>query len=79
MDEFRELRRDVFLPNDYQLQMRRELELRTQVPDKSLVEHVRAMQELFEHAGLSALNAQLAEWVIRQSHSTFALYLQGPR
>ncbi|KAH7960686.1 hypothetical protein HPB49_022342 [Dermacentor silvarum] len=79
MDEFRRLFRDEFLPYDYRLQMRRELELRTQAPDESLVEYVRAMQELFEYADPSASNTERVERVIRQSHPTFALYLRSSR
>ncbi|KAH7974381.1 hypothetical protein HPB49_014701 [Dermacentor silvarum] len=53
--------------------------IRTQAPDESLVEYVRAMQELFEYAGPSASNTERVERVIRQSHPTFALYVRSSR
>ncbi|KAG0426993.1 hypothetical protein HPB47_025937 [Ixodes persulcatus] len=62
------------------LRMRRELELRTQHPDESLLEYVRAMQELFLLADPSAPNiAERVERVIRQAHPTFSAYLRGSR
>ncbi|KAG0410704.1 hypothetical protein HPB47_012188 [Ixodes persulcatus] len=48
-------------------------------PDESLLEFVRAMQELFELAEPSAPHAERVERVIRQSHPTFAAYLRGSR
>ncbi|KAG0424730.1 hypothetical protein HPB47_028061 [Ixodes persulcatus] len=68
-----------FLPADYERRMRRELEQRTQHPVESLLEFVRAMQELFELAEHSAPHAERVERVIRQSHPTFAAYLRGSR
>ncbi|KAG0414960.1 hypothetical protein HPB47_007888 [Ixodes persulcatus] len=59
--------------------MRRELEQRTQHPDESLWEFVRAMQELFVLAESSAPNAEQVERVIRQSLQTFAAYRRGSR
>lgn len=79
LDQFREAFRREFLPADYERRMRRELEQRTQHPDESLLEFVRAMQELFELAEPSAPNAERVERVIRQSHPTFAAYLRGSR
>lgn len=79
LDQFREAFRREFLPADYERRMRRELEQRTQHPDESLLEFVRAMQELFELAEPSAPNAERVERVIRQSHPTFAAYLRGGR
>ncbi|XP_077496421.1 uncharacterized protein LOC144107294 [Amblyomma americanum] len=79
MADFRRMFREEFLPYDYQLRMRRELELRTQAPDESLVEYVRAMQELYDYADPGASNAERVERVVRQSHPTFALYLRGNR
>ncbi|KAG0430008.1 hypothetical protein HPB47_023092 [Ixodes persulcatus] len=46
---------------------------------ESLLEFVRAMQELFELAEPSAPNTERVERVIRQSHPTFAGYLRGSR
>lgn len=79
MDDFRTMFREEFLPFDYQPRMRRELELRTQAPDESLVEYVRAMQELYEYADPYAPNWERVERVVRQSHPTFALYLRNCR
>lgn len=56
--------------------MRRELEWRTQALDESLLEYVRAMEELFRLAQPTASND---ERVIRQAHPTFAAYLRGSR
>ncbi|KAG0415822.1 hypothetical protein HPB47_007003 [Ixodes persulcatus] len=77
LDQFREAFRREFLPADYERRMRRELEQRTQHPDESPLEFVRAMQELFELAEPSAPHAERVERVIRQSHPTFAAYLRG--
>ncbi|KAG0424395.1 hypothetical protein HPB47_028384, partial [Ixodes persulcatus] len=79
LDQFREAFRRECLPADYERRMRRELEQRTQHPDESLLEFVRAMQELFELAEPSAPHAERVERVIRQSHPTFAAYLRGSR
>lgn len=79
IEQFRKAFRQEFLPADYERRMRRELEQRTQHPDESLLEFVRAMQELFELAEPSAPNAERVERVIRQSHPTFAAYLRGSR
>ncbi|KAG0444578.1 hypothetical protein HPB47_013641, partial [Ixodes persulcatus] len=54
IEQFRKAFRQEFLPADYERRMRRELEQRTQHPDESLLEFVRAMQELFEQAEPSA-------------------------
>lgn len=77
MDDFRTMFREEFLPFDYQPRMRRELEMRTQAPDESLVEYVRAMQELYEYADPYAPSSERVERVVRQSHPTFALYLRN--
>ena len=79
IEQFRKAFRQEFLPADYERRMRRELEQRTQHPDESLLEFVRAMQELFELAEPSEPNAERVERVIRQSHPTFAAYLRGSR
>ncbi|KAH6948981.1 hypothetical protein HPB50_027279 [Hyalomma asiaticum] len=67
--------RAEFLPYDYQSRVRRELEQRTQAPDKPLGEHTRAMQELYEYADPAGPNAECVEYVIRHCHPTFAFYL----
>ncbi|CAN7952207.1 unnamed protein product, partial [Ixodes pacificus] len=79
IEQFRKAFRQEFLPADYERRMRRELEQRTQHPDESLLEYVRAMQELFELAEPSAPQAERVERVIRQAHPTFAAYLRGSR
>lgn len=75
--EFRATLREEFLPADYQRRLRRELELRTQHPDESLLEYVRAMDELYRTADPSAPNCDKVERVTRQAHPTFAAYLRG--
>ncbi|KAG0442398.1 hypothetical protein HPB47_015721 [Ixodes persulcatus] len=79
LDQFRALFRQEFLPADYERRMRRELERRTPHPDESLLEYVRAMQELCLLADPSAPNAERVEHVIRQAHPTFSAYLRGSR
>lgn len=75
MDEFRTLFRDEFLPHDYRLQMRRELELCTQALVESLVEYGWAMQELFVYTDPSASNAERVERVIRPLHFTCRVHV----
>ncbi|XP_077550126.1 uncharacterized protein LOC144163174 [Haemaphysalis longicornis] len=77
MDDFRTMFREEFLPIDYLPRMRRELEMRTQAPDESLVEYVRAMQELYEYADPNAPSPERVDRVVRQCHPTFALYLRN--
>ena len=79
MEEFRALFRGEFLPPDYERRMRRELELRTQHPDESLLEYVRALQELYLLADPTASDAEKVERAIRQAHPTFAAYLRSAR
>nr|XP_050046372.2 uncharacterized protein LOC126543285 [Dermacentor andersoni] len=79
LEEFRVAFLREFLPADYQSRMRRELELRTQAPDESLQEYVRAMQDLFLVAEPKASNEERVERVIRQAHPTFSAYLRGGR
>ncbi|XP_077564721.1 uncharacterized protein LOC144180215 [Haemaphysalis longicornis] len=71
--------RREFLPVDYHRRMRRELELRTQAPEESLLEFVRSMEELYQIAEPTAPNDERVERVIRQAHPTFAAYLRGAR
>ncbi|XP_037498694.1 uncharacterized protein LOC119372288, partial [Rhipicephalus sanguineus] len=75
LDEFRAAFLREFLPADYESRMRRELELRTQAPDESLQEYVRAMDDLFSIAEPRASNEERVERVIRQAHPTFSAYL----
>lgn len=79
MSEFRANFREEFLPADYQRRLRRELELRTQHPDESLLEYVRAMDEFYRIADPSAPNCEKVERVMRQAHPTFAAYLRGSK
>ncbi|XP_075542412.1 uncharacterized protein LOC142576232 [Dermacentor variabilis] len=79
LEEFRVAFLREFLPADYQSRLRRELELRTQAPDESLQEYVRAMQDLFLIAEPKASNEERVERVIRQAHPTFSAYLRGGR
>ncbi|KAH8010008.1 hypothetical protein HPB51_024358 [Rhipicephalus microplus] len=78
-EEFRALFRSEFLPPEYERRMRRELELRTQHPDESLLKYVRALQELYLLADPMASDAEKVERAIRQAHPTFAAYLRSAR
>ncbi|XP_077560842.1 uncharacterized protein LOC144175671 [Haemaphysalis longicornis] len=79
LGEFRAAFLREFLPADYERRMRRELELRTQAPEESLQEFVRAMDELFAIAEPHASSEERVERVIRQAHPTFSAYLRGGR
>ncbi|XP_075736710.1 uncharacterized protein LOC142776625 [Rhipicephalus microplus] len=79
MEEFRALFRSEFLPPEYECRLRRELELRTQHPDESLLEYVRALQELYLLADPTASDAEKVERAIRQAHPTFTTYLRSAR
>ncbi|KAH6925515.1 hypothetical protein HPB50_006261 [Hyalomma asiaticum] len=63
--EFRTLFRSELLPPDYERRMRRELELQTQHPDESLLEYIRALQELYLLADPMAPDAEKVERAIR--------------
>ncbi|KAH6932245.1 hypothetical protein HPB50_004047 [Hyalomma asiaticum] len=79
MEEFRTLFRSEFLPPDYERRVRRELELRTQHPDESLLECIRALQELYLLADPMAPDTEKVERATRQAHPTFAAYLRSDR
>nr|XP_037285116.1 uncharacterized protein LOC119178057 [Rhipicephalus microplus] len=79
LDKFRAAFLREFLPADYESRMRRELELRTQAPEESLQEYVRAMEDLFSIAEPRASNEERVERVITQAHPTFSAYLRGSR
>ncbi|KAH8040124.1 hypothetical protein HPB51_009380 [Rhipicephalus microplus] len=79
MEEFRALFYSEFLPPEYERRIRRELKLRTQHPDESLIEYVRALQELYLLADPTASDAEKVERAIRQAHPTFAAYLRSAR
>ncbi|KAH9372075.1 hypothetical protein HPB48_015777 [Haemaphysalis longicornis] len=67
----------VFVLVDYHRKMQRELELRTQAPEKSPLEFVRSMEELNQIPEQTAPNDERAERVVRKAHSTFVAYLRG--
>ncbi|XP_049268998.1 uncharacterized protein LOC125757433 [Rhipicephalus sanguineus] len=69
--------REEFLPPGYELRVQRELELRTQHPDESLLEYVRTMQELHRRAAPTASERDQVARVIRQSHLRFRPFLYG--
>ncbi|XP_077517872.1 uncharacterized protein LOC144128380 [Amblyomma americanum] len=77
MEEFRAKFCEEFLPADCERRLRRELELRIQPPDESLLEYVRTMDELYRIADPPAPNGEKVERVTRQAHPTFAAYLRG--
>ncbi|XP_049273374.1 uncharacterized protein LOC125759119 [Rhipicephalus sanguineus] len=75
--EFEQRFREEFLPPGYELRVQRELELRTQHPDESLLEYVRTMQELHRRAAQTASERDQVARVIRQSHPRFRPFLYG--
>lgn len=77
MADFKDRFRAEFLPPDYEHRMRDELALRTQHPEESLLEYVRAMQELYERADPEAADAVKVARVCRQCHPRFRPYLRG--
>lgn len=77
MADFRARFREEFLPPDYELRIRDELASRTQHPDESLVEYIRALQELYSRAEPSASDAEKVARAIRQCHPRFKPYLRG--
>lgn len=77
MTAFHEIFRNEFLPPDYERRVRDELNARTQHPDESLLEYVRALQELYSRAEPSASNADQVSRAIRQCHPSFKPYLRG--
>ncbi|XP_077540711.1 uncharacterized protein LOC144152975 [Haemaphysalis longicornis] len=77
MADFKDRFRAEFLPPDYEHRMRDELALRTQYPEESLLEYVRAMQELYERADPAAADADKVARVCRQCHPRFRPHLRG--
>ncbi|XP_077536141.1 uncharacterized protein LOC144148476 [Haemaphysalis longicornis] len=64
-----------FLPPGYDTRILRELDLRTQHPNESLLEYVRAMQELYRRAAPETTSAEQVARVLRQCHPWFQPYL----
>ncbi|KAH8028768.1 hypothetical protein HPB51_019234 [Rhipicephalus microplus] len=58
-----------------QRRVQRELLLRTQPPDESLLEYVRTVQESLLRAAPTALKKDKVTWVIGQSHPRFRSFL----
>ncbi|XP_077484489.1 uncharacterized protein LOC144094401 [Amblyomma americanum] len=79
LEEFRAAFLREFLPANYERRMRLELELRTQAPDESLLEYVRAMEDLFSIAEPRASNEERVERTTRQAHPAFSTHLRGDR
>ncbi|XP_077539945.1 uncharacterized protein LOC144152525 [Haemaphysalis longicornis] len=77
MADFKDCFRVEFLPPDYERRMRDELAISTQHPEESLLEYVRAMQELYERADSAAADADKVARVCRQCHPRFRPYLRG--
>lgn len=77
MADFRQRFREEFLPPDYAMRVREELALRTQHAEESLIEFVRAIQELYDRADPKATDEEKVSRVIRQSHPSFRAYLRG--
>ncbi|KAM7281264.1 uncharacterized protein ISCGN_005783, partial [Ixodes scapularis] len=77
MADFRTRFREEFLPPDYEMRIRDELANRTQHPDESLLEYVRAFQELYSRAEPSASDAEKVARAIQRCHPRFTAYLRG--
>lgn len=77
MADFKDRFRAEFLPPDYERRMLEELASRTQHPEESLLEYIRAMQELYERADPTATDQDQVARVIRQCHPRFKPYLRG--
>ncbi|KAG0444612.1 hypothetical protein HPB47_013595 [Ixodes persulcatus] len=77
MAAFHERFRSEFLPPDYERRVREELNTRTQHPDESLLEYVRAIQELYSRADPAASHSDQVSRVIRQCHPSSKPYLRG--
>ena len=77
MADFRARFREEFLPPDYEMRIRDELASRTQHPDESLVEYIRALQELYSRAEPTASDAEKVARAVRQCHPRFKAYLRG--
>lgn len=74
---FQERFRTEFLPPGYESRILRELELRTQHPNESLLEFVRALQELYRRASPQSSQGEMVARVLRQCHPRFYPYLHG--
>lgn len=79
MEEFGARFREKSLLANYECRLERELELRTNNPDESLLEYSLAMGELYHSANPHATNFEKVECVTQQTHLTFAAYLRGGR
>lgn len=75
--EFKQRFREEFLPPDYAMRMREELAARTQHSEESLLEYIRAIQELYRRGDPSAVEAEKVARVIRQCHPRFKPYFRG--
>lgn len=75
--EFERQFRAEFLPPGYELQILRDLESLTQHPNESLVQNVRALQELTRRAQPNAFESEIIARVLRQCHPKYHVYLNG--
>lgn len=77
MSDFEARFRTEFLPPDYSVRIKDELRARTQHPEESLIEFVRALQGLYDIADAAAPDAEKVQRAIRQSHPRFHPHLRG--
>ncbi|KAG0410062.1 hypothetical protein HPB47_012816, partial [Ixodes persulcatus] len=66
-----------YLSPDYDMLIRDELASRTQRPDESFVEYIRALPKLQSRAEPSASDAEKLARAIRQRHPRYKSYLRG--
>lgn len=74
---FKNALRAEFLPPLYKTRVQRDLHLRTQGPQESLVEYIRVMQELYRRAEPEASESAKIERILQQCHPLYHVYLFG--
>ncbi|XP_064464113.1 uncharacterized protein LOC135375305 [Ornithodoros turicata] len=79
LQDFKQRFKNEFLPPDYEYRILEELHKRTQHPDETLAEFVRALQELYSRAEPTATEQQRVARAIRQCHPRFRPYLRAHR
>ncbi|XP_064482675.1 uncharacterized protein LOC135395364 [Ornithodoros turicata] len=79
LQDFQERFKNEFLPPDYEYRVLEELHKRTQHPEESLSEFVRALQDLYSRADPTATEEQRVARAIRQCHPRFRPYLRAHR
>ncbi|XP_064468191.1 uncharacterized protein LOC135378939 [Ornithodoros turicata] len=79
VQDFQKRFKSEFLPPDYEYRILEELHKRTQHPDETLAEFVRALQDLYSRAEPTATEEQRVTRAIRQCHPRYRPYLRAHR